>query len=181
MRKVIAVDFDGCLCTDAWPLAGKPNWGIINRAKEEQAAGAALILWTCREGHDLDTALAACSEWGLTFDAVNDNVPELKEAWGNDTRKVGATEYWDDRAVRMPGGWIGVKYALPEDTLESSDKRKQIKVLTAIKAKNGYTVRSQLRMKHENWYTGDVRWDWKYSAGEVTHWMPLPEPPRKEE
>ena len=30
---------------------------------------------------------------------MNENLPEFKEAWGNDTRKVGATEYWDDRAV----------------------------------------------------------------------------------
>lgn len=73
--------------------------------------------------------------------------------------------------------WISVDDRMPEDTLGPGSKKKQIKVLTAIKAKNGCTVRSQLRMKHENWYSGDVKWSWKYSAGEVTHWMPLPEPP----
>nr|DAP79314.1 MAG TPA: hypothetical protein [Caudoviricetes sp.] len=28
--------------------------------------------------------------------------PEWIEAFGTCPRKVGATEYWDDRAVRMP-------------------------------------------------------------------------------
>lgn len=49
MRKAIAIDFDGCLCTDAFPAVGRPNWPVINRAKAEQRAGAGLILWTCRE------------------------------------------------------------------------------------------------------------------------------------
>ena len=60
-----------------------------------------MILWTCREGKELEDAVAACKAVGLEFDAVNDNVPELKEAFGTNPRKVGATEYWDDRAVCM--------------------------------------------------------------------------------
>ena len=45
MRKVIALAFDGCLCSNAYPHVGKPNWRVI-----AQKSGAALILWTCREG-----------------------------------------------------------------------------------------------------------------------------------
>ena len=36
---------------------------------------------------------------GLRFDAVNENLPENIEFFGNDCRKVWANEYWDDRAV----------------------------------------------------------------------------------
>ena len=32
MRKAIAIDFDGCLCTDAYPEIGEPNWPVIRRA-----------------------------------------------------------------------------------------------------------------------------------------------------
>lgn len=102
LRKAIAIDFDGCLCSDKYPDIGEPNWAVIYRAKQERRRGAGLILWTCREGQLLLDALAACEAWGLTFDAVNESLPEWIEAYGNDPRKVGASEYGDDRAVRLP-------------------------------------------------------------------------------
>lgn len=102
MRKAIAIDFDGCLCTDAFPDIGEPNWGVINWAKLEQRNGAGLILWTCREGDLLLEAVEACRRWGLTFDALNESLPDWIEAFGNRPRKVGASEYWDDKAFRMP-------------------------------------------------------------------------------
>lgn len=82
MRKAIAIDFDGCLSTDAFPAIGEPNWPVINRAKAEQRAGAGLILWTCREDQLLLDAIAACEGWGLTFDAVNESLPDWIEAFG---------------------------------------------------------------------------------------------------
>lgn len=75
--------------------------------------------------------------------------------------------------------WINVKDELPEKDV--SPKVKQIKVLTAIKCKNGYTIRTQMRMKTDPSYISKAYWRWKYSAGEVTHWMPLPRLPREEE
>ena len=98
-KKVIAVDFDGTLFTDNWPYVGEPILPMINKAKKEQANGAALILWTCRDGEDLDRAVEACKEYGLIFNAVNANLPERIEQYKNDTRKIGADEYWDDRAI----------------------------------------------------------------------------------
>lgn len=102
LRKAIAVDFDGCLCSDAWPEIGAPNWDVIIRARQEQQAGAGLILWTCREGELLNQAVEACARWGLQFDAINESLPEWVEFYGNQPRKVGATEYWDDKGVPMP-------------------------------------------------------------------------------
>lgn len=107
MRKAIAIDFDGCLCTDAFPAIGEPNWAVINRAKAEQQAGAGLILWTCREGQLLLDAIATCKGWGLNFDSVNESLPDWIEAFRNQPRKVGATEYWDDKAVQLPAVPIG--------------------------------------------------------------------------
>lgn len=98
MQKVIAIDFDGTLCENKYPEIGLPRWGVIFKALSEQENGAALILWTCRTGKELDDAVAACAKWGLTFDAVNKNLPSWVATWKNDPRKVGATEYWDDRA-----------------------------------------------------------------------------------
>lgn len=98
--RVIAIDFDGCLCTNRYPDIGEPNWNIIKEAIDEKLNGSKLILWTCRVDSDLENAISACKEWGLEFDAINDNIQEWKDFWKNNTRKVGATEYWDDKAVR---------------------------------------------------------------------------------
>lgn len=100
---VIAIDFDGCLCRDNFPEVGAPNWEIINEAKRVQKNGACLILWTCREGELLKAAVDACQGWGLEFDAVNENAPHRINQFGNACRKIGADEYWDDRAVYMAG------------------------------------------------------------------------------
>ena len=72
----IAIDFDGCLCVNKYPDIGAPNLAVIAKAKRRQAAGAGLILWTCREGKLLEDAVAACARWGLHFDAINESLPD---------------------------------------------------------------------------------------------------------
>lgn len=96
--KIIAVDFDGTLCTDCYPDIGSPNHKLIGYLQVEQCTGAKLILWTCRAGELLDAAVTWCKNEGLTFDAVNENLPEIIEAFGSDTRKIFANEYIDDLA-----------------------------------------------------------------------------------
>ena len=76
--------------------------------------------------------------------------------------------------------WVSVEERMPEDDLPEGTNRLQIKVLVAIKAKNGYTVRTQNRIRQEqSWSNKEpfTAWYWKFSQGEVTHWMPLPSPP----
>ncbi len=101
LRRVIAIDFDGCLCREQFPEVGPPNWPVIRRALAEQRAGSCLVLWTCREGDLLEEAVEACQSWGLEFEAVNENPAWRIAYFGSDCRKVGADEYWDDRAVRL--------------------------------------------------------------------------------
>ena len=101
MPRTIVVDFDNTLFENDWPDIKKPIWPAINAARTAKEEGAELILWTTREGGYLTAALEACENVGLTFDAVNDNTETMKKLWGNDPRKVGATEYWDDRAVNL--------------------------------------------------------------------------------
>lgn len=100
--KIIAVDFDGTLCENKWPEIGEANKELIAYLKKRQAAGDKLILWTCRVGEVRDAAVAWSADQGLIFDAVNENLPEVLEWMGGDTRKIFANEYIDDRNVWYP-------------------------------------------------------------------------------
>ena len=96
--KVYAVDFDGTLCTNAWPGIGEPYPNMIAELRKIRKAGDKLILWTCRDGMALVEAIAWCAQHGLFFDAVNDNTEEQKEYFGGNCRKVMADVYIDDKA-----------------------------------------------------------------------------------
>lgn len=105
--KIIAVDFDGTLVTNKFPLVGDPIWKNIDKLKEEQKNGTLTILWTCRTGDLLQQAVAFCNSHGINLDAVNESLPHIVEAFGGDGRKVFANEYWDDKAVHMSEKDIG--------------------------------------------------------------------------
>lgn len=98
-HKIIAVDFDGTLCRNAFPNIGKPRKWVIRRLLKAQHKGAKIILNTCRTGTRLYQAVVWCEARGIKFDAVNENLPEIIALFGGDTRKIHATEYWDDKAV----------------------------------------------------------------------------------
>ena len=109
VKRIIAVDFDGCLCDSTWPECGPPIMSVINKVKAEQAKGSVIILWSCRTDEPLQKAIDWCREYGIEFDAVNEQIPEQLEYMrkiqpeGNiDPRKIYATEYWDDRVVLLP-------------------------------------------------------------------------------
>jgi hypothetical protein len=48
-----------------------------------------------REGKPLDDAVEWCRGYGLEFDAVNDNLEELKVRYGNNPRKIFTDHYID--------------------------------------------------------------------------------------
>lgn len=95
-EQIIAVDFDGILCENKWPEIGEPNTElIVYLIMMRKTVGAKIILWTCHAGEMLDKAVNWCSEHGLEFDAVNENLPHIVEHFGSDTRKIFANIYID--------------------------------------------------------------------------------------
>nr|UVY68535.1 MAG: 5' nucleotidase [Bacteriophage sp.] len=84
---IIAVDFDGVLSSAGkWPEVGEPNEALMNWLSDLRTGGHKVILWTCRVGEALESAVAQCREHGLEFDGVN-------------SRKITADYYIDDKAV----------------------------------------------------------------------------------
>lgn len=102
--EIYAVDFDGTLNTaKKYPELGRPRVELFEFLIERQQAGDKVILWTCREGDLLKSAIKYCGHYGLKFDAVNDNVRENIERWGNNCRKVFADYYIDDKNLMFGG------------------------------------------------------------------------------
>lgn len=104
---IYAVDFDGTLCESVWPGIGAPNMELIEHLKKRRKQGNRIILWTCREGDRLQEAVEWCRQFGLEFDAVNENLPEMIKKYGYDARKIAYDILIDDKAVNKP------KYHVP--------------------------------------------------------------------
>ena len=99
--RIIGVDFDGTLAhtKGIYPNIGEPITEVVDYILEEQKKGAYLILITMREGDELDMAVRWCNEHGIVFDAVNDNLPHMKEFFKNNPRKIFCNEYLDDTNI----------------------------------------------------------------------------------
>lgn len=118
LPKIVAIDFDGTLVQDRYPKIGEPIDAMFELCRQLKGAGIKLILWTCRTGEWLDDAIEFCRLNGLAFDAVNRNVDEVVNMFNNDTRKVYADLYIDDKSIpntMSPGFWIhrlGMRFSL---------------------------------------------------------------------
>ena len=100
----IAVDFDGTIVDHEYPAIGKEKLFAFITLKELQKRGALLIMWTFREGKELQEAVDYCSQNGIEFYAVNRNYPE--EQWTDGTpRKINVDIFIDDKNVGSFPGW----------------------------------------------------------------------------
>ena len=96
---IIAVDFDGTLTMDRYPEIGSPKPYAVETMKRLKADGHYIILWTCRRGDRLEAAINWLLEQGIPFDRVNAHEPRNLALYGDDTRKVYAHDYIDDKQV----------------------------------------------------------------------------------
>lgn len=101
----IAVDFDGTIVEHKYPDIGKEKPFAIDVLKQLSSENHKIILWTVREGQLLDDAIEFCRKRGLTFYAVNSNVPEGSASHPQKARKLIADYYIDDRNVGGLPDW----------------------------------------------------------------------------
>lgn len=97
LPPIMAVDFDGTLVVDKFPEIGAERKNFCRCIRILQKMGVKSILWTSRTGSALQEAVEWCEDHDLHFDAINQNLPEVIELTGTDTRKVYADVYFDDR------------------------------------------------------------------------------------
>lgn len=112
MKRIIAVDFDGTIAEHIYPEVGtlKPHAkDVINHLYN---MGHKIIIWTCRYGQPAELAKEALKEWGIKYHTFNEHLPEVKEMFGNDTRKVMADVYIDDRNLGGIPDWLEIRKIL---------------------------------------------------------------------
>lgn len=107
----IAVDFDGTIVEHCYPEIGNEVPFAIDTLKMLSKEGHRLVLWSVREGHLLDEAVAWCRERGLEFYAVNKDFPEETRKHDNYSRKLKADLFIDDRNVGGLPDW-GIIYQM---------------------------------------------------------------------
>lgn len=106
---VIAVDFDGTIVEHAYPKIGKEIPFAFEVLKMLQQDRHQLILWTIREGKELEEAVEFCRSRGLEFYAVNSSYPEVIDIVHS--RKVNADIFIDDRNLGGLPEW-GIIYRM---------------------------------------------------------------------
>lgn len=78
---VYAVDFDGTLAVTRFPEIIGPRKKVVAAVKMLKASGHKIILWTSRDGKELEAAVEWCKAQGIVFDAVNAPLPEQIHRW----------------------------------------------------------------------------------------------------
>jgi hypothetical protein len=110
---IIAVDFDGTIVHSKYPHIGRLKFGARRYLRKlwfksfgdgdyrRRVERYTLILWTCRDGQDLENATEFLKKHGIYFHHVNENDPKRIELYGGDSRKISADLYIDDKS-----GWV---------------------------------------------------------------------------
>ena len=84
---IIAVDFDGTIVDDEYPKIGKLRKNAIDVLKKLQEEGHYIILWTCRDGSELEEAVLFLKENGFVPDKINDHSDRMIELYPNSKSK----------------------------------------------------------------------------------------------
>lgn len=99
LPPIVAIDFDGTLFTGKpFPEIGEINQNLVDEIWNGRYKDYKKILWTHRSGKTLEDALIVCDKKGLIFDAVNENIKEVKEALnGGPCMKIWYNVFIDDK------------------------------------------------------------------------------------
>lgn len=116
---VIAIDFDDTIAENMYPEVGrmKPHAKeIINKLYDE---GHEIIIWTCRWDDAADKARDFLAQHGIKYHKFNEHIDWALEEFKNDTRKIYADIYIDDKQLGgIPECWREIYSILKEKHLQ---------------------------------------------------------------
>ena len=112
---VIAVDFDGTIVENRYPEIGPEIAFATETLKMLIADRHKVILWTVREGKQLEEAVEWCRKRGVEFYAVNRDYPEeTVESNNHFSRKIKAEVWIDDKNVGELPDWGTIYHMIKE-------------------------------------------------------------------
>ena len=119
---IIAIDFDGTIARTQFPdINGEmPYAGEVLR--RFHTSGHYLILWTCRCGDNLVSAINWLLEHQIPFDRINDHNPENVIKYGKGGNKVYAHCYIDDKNIGGFPGWLEVEKIINQMEIEYENR-----------------------------------------------------------
>lgn len=128
---ILSIDFDGTISRGTYPaIDGLQPYArdVINRLYQ---AGHYIIINTCRSnGHLLD-AINWLLHHRIPFHRVNDNHPIQSAAHQNNSRKIFADLYIDDRNIGGFPGWLQCEEMINEHTASTETNNSHAHVLPA--------------------------------------------------
>ncbi|MBN1116220.1 MAG: hypothetical protein JXA77_03380 [Bacteroidales bacterium] len=136
----IAVDFDGTIVEHRYPAIGEEKLFAFETLKQLQKLGHLLILWTYRNGKELNEAVEYCKKNGVEFYAVNKSYPEEVFDPKEMSRKLDVDLFIDDRNIGGFMGWSEIWQLLNPQAIDS-----EYNELSELLEKGNRTVGSRLK------------------------------------
>ncbi|MCM8525233.1 MAG: hypothetical protein NE327_01865 [Lentisphaeraceae bacterium] len=101
---IIAVDFDGTCVREKYPEVGEDLPGAVQTLHALVAREHKIILWTCREGKELEDAIQWYKDRDIELYGINET-PLDGDFRSDGGRKVYANLYIDDKIFGGFPGW----------------------------------------------------------------------------
>lgn len=96
MYKRLAIDFDDTIVTEAYPNVGRLKFGAkfaLNNLHKHHK----ILINTCRNSQPLENAKEFLHENNIKYDEINENDPTLIYFFRDESRKISADYYIDDK------------------------------------------------------------------------------------
>ncbi len=103
---IIAIDFDGTISRGKYPAIDGLQPYAAETVNALYDAGHYIIINTCRSGEQLLEAINWMLGQGIRFHRVNDNHPDQTARYKNNSRKIYAHVYVDDKNLGGFPGWL---------------------------------------------------------------------------
>lgn len=102
--KIIAIDFDNTIVNvRKFPHIHSVRKGVKKYINKLYEQGYYIIIWTCRTDagicYDNSDAVKFLNENGIKFHLINDNHYAIKNHFQNNSRKISADIYIDDKGL----------------------------------------------------------------------------------
>ncbi len=116
-RLIFAIDFDDTICKQNYPECGEMIEDAREVINELYDSGHHIIIWTCRMEEPADKARKFLEENGIKYHTFNEHAQSIMDFYGNNTRKIFADVYIDDKQLGGLPSWKEILKILKEKHL----------------------------------------------------------------